>query len=291
MSCELRTPRLRSAPAVLLLASVALHISASAQAPAARPDTRTPRERALIDLTGQWVAVVDEDWRWRMVTPPVGDTSSLPVNERARAAAAAWDLERDKAEGNLCKAFAGPGLMRQPTRIRIDWEDGDTLRLEFDAGRQVRRFEFAPHAPAERSLQGYSEAQWFRQTQSRGVLGQRTPSGGGSLVVRTTQLEGGYLRPNGVPFSERATVKEFFNAFTLPGDAGSWLVVTTVVSDPEYLTTELVLSTQFKKEAGRAAWNPRPCDIAPPLRGPAPTPANPFAAAVAATGALARRAE
>jgi hypothetical protein len=269
---------LRCALAVWLSVAAATP-SAVAQPP---PDTRTPRERALFDITGQWVAVVNEDWRWRMLTPPVGDTASLPLNERGRAAAAAWALERDRAEGALCRAFAGPGLMRQPTRIRIDWEDGDTLRLEFDAGRQVRRFEFAPRAPAEPSLQGYSEAQWFRQTQSRGVFGGRTPAEGGSLVVRTAQLTGGYLRPNGVPFSARATVKEFFNTFTLPGDSGTWLVVTMVVSDPELLTTELVLSSQFKKEGGRAGWDPRPCEIAPPLRGPAPTPDNPFAAAAAA---------
>jgi len=277
MKREGGTPRLRRAlSGVLSLASVALHVSAYAQPP---PDTRSARERAPIDLTGQWVAIVEEDWRWRMVTPPVGDTSSLPVNDRARAAAAAWDLERDKAEGNLCKAFAGPGLIRQPTRIRIDWEDDDTLRLEFDAGRQIRRLEFTSQAPIERALQGYSEARWSRQTQSRGVFGQRTPPEGGSLVVRTTQLTGGYLRPNGVPFSERTTVKEFFNTFTLPGDAGAWLILTMVVDDPEYLTTELVVSSQFKKEASRGGWNPRPCDIAPPLRAPAPTPADPFAAA------------
>jgi hypothetical protein len=265
---------------LISLASTAANGPVHAQPPGGPPDTRTPRERAAIDMTGQWVAVVTEDWRWRMVTPPVGDTASLPLNERGRTATVAWDLDRDRAEGNLCKAFAGPGLMRQPTRIRIDWEDDDTLRLEFDAGRQVRRFEFTPQPHAEPSLQGYSEAQWFRQTQSRGVFGGRTPSEGGSLVVRTAQLTGGYLRSNGAPFSERATVKEFFNVFTLPGDAGTWLVVTTVVTDPEYLTTELLTSSQFKKEQSRSLWNPRPCDISPPLRGPAPTPDNPFAAAV-----------
>ena len=269
----------RSTLAVLLSLAIAAAIgSAGAQPPPGRPDARTPRERAPIDITGQWVAVVNEDWRWRMVTPPVGDTASLPVNERGRAAAAAWNLDRDRAEGALCKAFAGPGLMRQPTRIRIEWEDDDTLRLEFDAGRQMRRLEFMPQPPAERSLQGYSEGEWSRQTQSRGVFGQRTPPEGGSLVVRTTQLAGGYLRPNGVPFSERTMVKEFFSTFTLPGDAGAWLVVTMVVADPEHLTTELVMSSQFKKEASRGEWNPRPCDIAPPLRAPAPSPADPFAA-------------
>jgi hypothetical protein len=64
---------------------------------------------ALLDITGQWVAVVNEDWRWRMITPPVGDTVSLHVNPHVRAAAQAWDLERDRAEGALCKAFAGRG--------------------------------------------------------------------------------------------------------------------------------------------------------------------------------------
>jgi hypothetical protein len=262
--------------------AVAVFIATSgvaAQRGAGPGGPQTARTRGPVDFTGTWVSVVTEDWRWRMVTPPIGDTASLPLNERGRSAAAAWDLARDKTEDALCKAFAGPGLMRQPTRIRIDWEDGDTLKLEFDAGRQVRRFEFTPQPQAEPSLQGYSEAQWFRQTQSRGVFGGRTPSEGGSLVVRTTQLTGGYLRPNGVPFSERATVKEFFNTFTLPGEAGTWLVVTTVVNDPEYLAAELLMSSQFKKEASRSSWNPRACDITPPLRGPAPTPENPFAAA------------
>jgi hypothetical protein len=228
------------------------------------PDTRTPRERATIDLTGQWVAVITEDWRWRMVTPPVGDTASLPLNERGRAAAGQWNLERDRAEGNLCRAFGPPGLIRQPTRVRIEWDDDDTLQLEFDAGRQTRRFEFGASTPGEPSLQGYSLARWFRQPQSRGVFGVRTPSEGGSLVVETSRLTGGYLRANGAPYSERATIKEFFQTFTLPGDAGSWLIVTTVVADPDYLTSELILSTQFKKEATRAGWNPRPCAIADP---------------------------
>jgi hypothetical protein len=67
-----------------------------------------------------------------------------------------------------------------------------------------------------------------------------------------------------VPYSERAVVKEFFDTFTLPED-GTWLIVTTVVNDPEYLTQELVLSSQFRRESDTSKWNPRPCDIVPPL--------------------------
>jgi len=238
---------------------------AAAQPAPPPPDQRSARERAPIDIAGQWVAVITEDWRWRMITPPVGDAASIPLNPKGRAATAAWDLERDRREGNLCKPYGPPGGIRQPTRLRVDWEDADTLRLQFDAGNQTRRLHFKAGSPGERSLQGYSEAKWFRQTQSRGVFAASTPATGGALHVRTTNLTSGYLRPNGVPYSEHATVKEFFNTFTLPDGNGSWLVVTTVVNDPEYLAGDLIISTQFKKETNRSKWNPRACDIAPPL--------------------------
>jgi hypothetical protein len=247
------------------VAFAALVATAFAQ-PAAPPDTRSPRERALIDITGQWVSVVSEDWLWRMITPPVGDTASIPLNAEGRAVALDWDREADIVEKRLCRAFGPPGLIRRPTRIRVRWEGDDTLRLDFDAGTQTRRLQFEPDAPlAQPSLQGYSVASWYRQPQSRGVFGGGNGGPGGALHVVTTNMTPGYLRPNGVPYSEHATMKEYFNMFTLPGGGGTWLIVTTVVDDPEYLTTELIVSTQFKKESGRAGWNPQPCEIPPPL--------------------------
>jgi hypothetical protein len=231
-----------------------------------RVNARTPRESALIDITGQWVSVVTEDWRWRMVTPPKGDTASVPLNAAGRKAAEAWDLNVDRARGALCKAFGPPALIRQPGRIRIRWENANTLALEFDAGTQIRRFRFGASSPAAaRSLQGDSEARWFRQPQNRGILAQSAPTPGGSLEVVTTNLQPGYLRANGVPYSERAVVKEFFDSFTL-GDDGTWLIVTTVVSDPAFLTQEFVISSQFKKETELSRWNPRPCEIPAPQR-------------------------
>src|SRR6516162_631 len=91
----------------------------------------TPRAAAPIDLTGTWVSIVTEDWRWRMVTAPKGDTASVPVNAEGRRAAAAWDLAADNASGNQCKAFGIGGIVRQPGRMRISWQDDSTLKLEF----------------------------------------------------------------------------------------------------------------------------------------------------------------
>ena len=251
----------RPAWLVALALAVAAGVLVAAQGP--RPDTRSPRESALIDITGQWVSVITEDWRWRMVTPPKGDTSSVPLNAAGRKAAEAWDLNADRGRGALCKAFGPPGLIRQPGRVRIRWETADTLVLDFDAGMQVRRFRFGAPPAGPRSLQGDSAARWFRQPQNRGIFAQTPPTPGGSLEIVTTNLQAGYLRPNGVPYSDRAVVKEFFDSFTL-GDDGTWLIVTTVVSDPTYLTQEFVISSQFKKEADVSKWKARPCEIPAP---------------------------
>lgn len=262
-------------PLVALLAGIACVSSALAQPPQGPP--RSPRDSALIDITGQWVAVVNEDWRWRMITAPVGDTSSLPVNAEARRVAAAWDLEKDKAEGNLCRAFGAIGIMRQPTRIRIDWQDDNTLRLAFDAGEQERLLHFgAADTPDAHSLQGFSTAAWYRQRTSRGVLGANGGTPGGALHVATTQLAPGYLRPNGVPYSDQATMKEYIHTFTVPGNVGTWLIVTTVVEDPVYLTQPLITSTQFRKESDQSRWSPRDCEIQAPRAVRPPTVPGPF---------------
>jgi hypothetical protein len=259
----LRSSQARSAAAAVLM--IATAVSGSAMGQGRGGGTGNAREGALIDLTGQWVSVITEDWRWRMVTPPKGDTASVPLNPAGRKVAAAWDLTADRAGGHLCKAFGPPGLIRQPGRLRIRWENDSTLVMESDAGTQTRRFHFGRTSQGRaRALQGYSEARWFRQPQNRGIFGRGGPARGGSLEVATTNLTAGYLRPNGVPYSERAVVKEFFDTFTLPED-GTWLIVTTVVQDPEYLTQEFVISSQFKKEADLSKWNPRPCDIPAPV--------------------------
>ncbi len=134
------------AAAYAALPLLARPTAVGAQPPPPPPDTRPARERAPVDLTGQWVSVITEDWRWRMVTPPVGDAASIPLNAAGRAATAAWDFAKDRSEGGFCKASDRPGLIRQPTRLRIDWQDADTLRLQFDAGNQTRLF--ALHAAA-----------------------------------------------------------------------------------------------------------------------------------------------
>src|SRR4030095_16423240 len=104
----------------------------------------TPRAAAPVDLTGQWVSLITEDWRYRQFTPPKGDYASLPLLPPARKSAYSWDPSRDEAAGEQCKAYGAAGLLRLPTRVRVSWQDDATLKLEADAGTQTRMFRLPP---------------------------------------------------------------------------------------------------------------------------------------------------
>ena len=224
---------------------------------------QSPWASAPIDLTGYWVSIVNEDWRWRMVTPPKGDVASVPLNAEGTKVANTWDPAMDGS----CLAYGAAGLMRMPTRLHITWENENTLKIETDAGQQTRRLMFDPTAqpPAQKTLQGFSRAQWERVggpggrgAPGGGNVGQITNPRGGDLRVATNNLTAGWLRKNGVPYSDTATMTEYFDRFAAP-NGDEWLVVTTIVADPRFLNTDFITSTHFKREANGAKWDPTPC--------------------------------
>jgi len=214
----------------------------------------TPQAAAPIDLTGYWVSVVTEDWRYRMVTPAKGDYGSVPMNAEARKAADAWDPAKDDSAGNQCKSYGAAAVMRVPGRVHITWQDDNTMKVELDAGTQTRVFHFngSPAGPGG-DWQGVSNASWEIIGGGRGG-----PVRGGSLKVVTTKLKPGYLRKNGVPYSANAVLTEYYDRTNEP-NGDSWLVVTTIVDDPMYLNQPFITSTHFKKQADASGWNPTPC--------------------------------
>ena len=220
---------------------------------------------APVDLTGYWVSPVMEDYRWRMVTPLKGDAASVPINDAARKIVEAWDPAKDEAAGLACKAYGAPALMRIPGRLHITWQDDDTLKIETDAGTQTRLFHFGG-APknVEPSWQGYSAARWDPGVgPAPGGLGfvgtaNRIGSKSRSLEVVTTNLRPGYLRKNGVPYSARTMLTEYYDRFTEP-NGDEWFTITTIVTDPEYLAVPFVTTTDFRKEPDGSRFSPSPC--------------------------------
>ena len=236
-----------------------LHAQGRGRGPAGPPPT--PKAAAPIDLAGYWVSIVTEDWRWRMVTPPKGDYASVPLNAEGRKVADTWDPAKDEAAGEQCKSYGAAGLMRVPGRIHILWENDTTLHVDTDAGTQTRIFHFGEQAPPSQapSWQGYAAARWEPMPAGRGILGfpdQEVPSG--ALKVVTTHLRPGYLRKNGVPYSENAELTEYYNA-TREANGDQWLFVTTIVEDPKYLNQPFITSTHFKKEPDGSKWSASPC--------------------------------
>ena len=262
----------------VLLASAAALLAAGVVVDAQRgggrggAPPRPPREAAHFDLTGYWSAIVTEDWRVRMTTPPKGDYQGVPLNAAGRKVADAWDPAKETGQGEaFCKAYGAPGLLRVPTRLHITWVDDATLQLATDAGSQTRTFRFAAPgsaaaaapAAAAPSLQGTSVATWFKQPQSKG-FGPAPSEGPGTLRVLTTGLLAGHLRKNGVPYSDRTTLTEYYQRHS---DFGSeWMTVLTIVEDPEYLARSFITSTHFKREHDGSGFKPRPCEVAPPLK-------------------------
>ncbi len=278
---------------LILIGTAAL---ANAQGRGQRGPAPTAKAIAPVDFTGYWVSVVSEDWRHRMTTPRKGDYESLPLNAEGRRVADTWDLTKDNQAGVQCKAFGIGGIMRQPGRLHITWQDDITLKMDFDAGTQTRLLYFdkskMPSASekADKSWQGISFAQWEGPAlgqRGRGAAaasaprdaggggqglrgGPAPPSAvleGGALKVVTTHFREGYLRKNGVPYSEDATVTEYIHRLPQHPNGDNWLLVVTVVDDPKYLSEPFYTSTQFKLEPNGSKWNPSPCKtVAPPAK-------------------------
>jgi hypothetical protein len=221
---------------------------------------RTLRAAAPIDLTGTWVSVVSEDWRWRIITPPRYDYAAVPLNADGRQIADKWDPNADEAAGLQCKVYGAASVMRLPGRLKISWADDNALKVETDAGAQTRLLRFAAPEPAgDRTWQGHSRAIW--QIPEATGRGGRGVVRSGQLKVVTTHLRPGYLRTNGVPYSENAVLTEYFVRVTAPNN-DEWLVVTSIVDDPVYLNEPFVTSTHFKKEPNDAKFTPTPCVVA-----------------------------
>jgi len=231
---------------------------------------RAPKAAAPIDLTGYWVSIVTQDWRWRMVTPRKGDYQGIPLTLAAAKVADTWDPAKDEAAGQQCKSYGAPALMSVPGRIHITWQDDNTLKVDADAGTQTRvlRFGAAPTAAnIPRTWQGISEAQWLPARpnvplQLRPV--ERTADAppirptGGSLQVVTKNLRAGYLRKNGIPYSENAVMTEWWDLYKRP-NGEEWLTIATQVEDPLYLRTARLVAPVFKKEPDGSKWDPTPC--------------------------------
>jgi hypothetical protein len=221
MSAGVSRLTLKSGAVVLALMLCGATVEIVAQGGRGRGGPPPPpgRPGAPVDLTGTWVSVVTEDWQWRMRTPAKGDTTSVPLNPQGVKVANSWEPSMD----GRCEAFGVGGIMRMPLRLKISWQDDLTLKIETDAGQQTRLLQFAkPGAgaaapvsgapPSARTFQGTSVAEWQRSGGAFDAFLERgagaAPPRWGALKVTTTNVLPGWLRRNGVPYSQDRVLQQ-----------------------------------------------------------------------------------
>ncbi len=198
------------------------------------------------DLSGAWGQKLHEDWAERQKGPSLGDYTGLPVNDRARAQADAFDAEKWAEREHQCEPHPADYAMRGPGSMRI-WSDLDPLTQQITAwhtqlmwmntqrtiymdGRE-HPSEYAPH-----TWGGFSTGVWVADM----------------LKVETTHLKEGWLRRNGLPRSDKATMTEYFLRH------GDYLTVVTIVKDPVFLTEPLVRTSNWILDPGYGA-SPQAC--------------------------------
>jgi hypothetical protein len=234
--------------------------------PAAAGTAQGAKGAAPVDLTGYWVSIVTEDWIERMSpdSPPSG-TGGARGLARGQAPVA------PPAGSDPCRVYGAAGSLRVPGRLNITWADDNTLKIDMDAGTQTRLLHFNPATPgsAEKTLQGYSVANWdlggagARGGGRGGPGGPGGPGGGappaprwGSLNVVTTNMKGGYLLSSRSSYSDNAVLTEYFSKHS---DFGvDYFTVTAMVQDG---AATRVTSSTFKKEANGAKFKPSGCDV------------------------------
>jgi hypothetical protein len=203
---------------------------------------------AQFNLSGDWSPLVHEDQPERGPGPELGDYLGLPISDGARLHADSWDADRLTLREHQCKVHVSTYIYRGPLQLRI-WEEKDpntqqiiALKHYISTYEQTRTIwmDGRPHPPeyAAHTWMGFSTGKWD----------------GDILTVTTTHIKSEWIRRNGIPNSEFATMVEHFVRH------GNVMTHVSIVTDPVYLTEPLVKSTDFRlndRPAGNWLW---PCE-------------------------------
>lgn len=187
---------------------------------------------AQVDLAGEWVARYHEDFPERIPGPDLGDYLGLPINDAARLRADAWDASQLTMPEFQCRPHPSDYGIRH-SNVRV-WKEVDTAtqqtvaihaHREWQAQERTIWMDGRPHPPeyAAHTWQGFSTGKWE----------------GPVLTVTTTHLKESYLRRNGVPRSDRATVVEHWIRH------GDYLTVAVIITDPVYLTEPFIRTSDY----------------------------------------------
>ena len=200
------------------------------------------------DPSGEWSPKFHEDWLERIPGPEIGDYLGLPINDAARLRGDSWDATLLEIPENQCRAHGADYAWRGPSNIRI-WKEVDTAtqrliayHIYTSAYNESRTIymDGRPHPPdyARHTWTGFSTGKFE----------------GDILTVTTDHLKENWVRRNGIPRSDMATVTERFLRH------GNTLTVAVITYDPVYLTEPFIRTADFvySPQQQIAPW---PCEV------------------------------
>ena len=217
--------------------------SAQGRAVPGAPPVQSLENAPAIDLSGYWTPPLDEDDLERFAGSELGDYAGFALNEAGRLWALSYDPSRVTLKHHQCDAYVAPYQMRAVGNFRI-WEERDPQYQRLIAihvwaqtteGHRVIWMDGRPHPPAwaPHSFPGFSTGKFL----------------GNVLVVETTHMKQGWLRRNGTPQSDQATMVDYFIRH------GDHLVNATVVTDPVFLSEPEVRSNDYYRNiADHQSW-------------------------------------
>jgi len=198
----------------------------------------SPAARAQMDLAGMWAQRFHEELPERGAGPEIGDYVGLPVNDAARLRADSWDAAKWTVPERQCEPHPADYAPRGPASLRIgrtvDPISQDVISWDITVMWMLPQRTIymdgrpRPSQYAQHSWQGFSTGEWD----------------GDMLKVTTTHLKEAWVRRNGLPRSDRATIVEYW----IRND--DYLTLVTVVTDPVYLTEPLVRTSDWVLDPG-----------------------------------------
>src|SRR5437773_7133951 len=234
----------RSVPVGIFLAATAIAAVCITSGP---PTSAQVAAGQGLDLSGEWAPRFHEDQPERIPGPEIGDYLGLPINDAARLRADSWDASLLTLPEHQCKPHPADYSPRGPANLRITKEvDKDSqeivafhTHISWQAPERTIWMDGREHPPdyAAHTWQGFSTGKWE----------------GDMLTVTTTHLKAGWIRRNGVPRSDRATLTEHWIRH------GDYLTLVSIINDPVYLTEPFIRTTNWVLDP-RQQIAPYPCD-------------------------------
>jgi len=202
---------------------------------------------AQMDPSGEWAPRFHEDQPERLAGPDIGDYLGLPINDAARLRGDSWDASLLTLPEHQCKPHPADYSPRGPANLRI-WKEVDKdsqqliayhTHISWQAPERTIWMDGREHPPeyAAHTWQGFSTGQWE----------------GDTLTVTTTHLKTGWIRRNGIPRSDRATLVEHWVRH------GDYLMLVSIVTDPVYLTEPFIRTSNWVLDP-RQQIAPYPCE-------------------------------